>query len=62
MPPRKRTTTVSKSLEATLWEAADKLRGNLEATGYKHVVLGLAFLTYISDASRRTRCGRDASQ
>ncbi len=41
-----------KSLEATLWEAeaADKLRGNLEAAEYKHVVLGLVFLKYVSDA------------
>jgi type I restriction enzyme M protein len=30
--------------EATLWAAADKLRGNLDAAEYKHVVLGLIFL------------------
>src|SRR5438132_9327836 len=36
--------------EATLWLAADKLRGNLEAAEYKHVVLGLVFLKYVSDA------------
>jgi len=36
--------------EATLWAAADKLRGNLDAAEYKHVVLGLIFLKYISDA------------
>ena len=30
----------AKSLEVTLWESADKLRGNLEASEYKHVVLG----------------------
>ncbi len=40
----------TKSLEATLWEAADKMRGNLEAAEYKHVVLGLVFLKYVSDA------------
>ena len=39
-----------RKLEATLWEAADKLRGNLEASEYKHVVLGLVFLKYVSDA------------
>src|SRR5207253_2522875 len=39
-----------KSLEQTLWDAADKLRGNLEAAEYKHVVLGLVFLKYVSDA------------
>jgi type I restriction-modification system DNA methylase subunit len=36
--------------ETTLWAAADKLRGNLDAAEYKHVVLGLIFLKYISDA------------
>ncbi|TKC97995.1 type I restriction-modification system subunit M [Polyangium fumosum] len=36
--------------KATLWAAADKLRNNLDAAEYKHVVLGLIFLKYISDA------------
>src|SRR2546428_2718118 len=36
--------------ETILWEAADKLRGNMDAAEYKHVVLGLIFLKYISDA------------
>lgn len=36
--------------EATLWAAADKLRGNLDSAEYKHVVLGLIFLKYVSDA------------
>jgi type I restriction enzyme M protein len=36
--------------EETLWRAADKLRGHLDAAEYKHVVLGLIFLKYISDA------------
>ncbi len=36
--------------EQTLWTAADKLRGHLDAAEYKHVVLGLIFLKYISDA------------
>ena len=36
--------------EATLYQAADKLRNNLDAAEYKHVVLGLIFLKYISDA------------
>src|SRR5712671_827236 len=36
--------------EQTLWATADKLRGNLDAAEYKHVVLGLIFLKYISDA------------
>src|SRR6059036_2604569 len=36
--------------ETVMWQAADKLRGNLDAAEYKHVVLGLIFLKYISDA------------
>ena len=35
--------------EETLWKAADKLRGSMDAAEYKHVVLGLIFLKYISD-------------
>lgn len=37
-------------LEKTLWAAADKLRNSMDAAEYKHVVLGLIFLKYISDA------------
>lgn len=37
-------------LEKKLWIAADKLRSNLDAAVYKHVVLGLIFLKYVSDA------------
>ena len=36
--------------ENKLWEMADKLRGNIESSEYKHVVLGLVFLKYISDS------------
>lgn len=36
--------------EEKLWAAADKLRSNMDASEYKHVVLGLIFLKYISDA------------
>ena len=45
------------SFEATLWAAADKLRGNMDAAEYKHVALGLIFLKYISDrfAERRAQ-------
>lgn len=39
-----------KDIEKTLWAAADKLRSNMDAAEYKHVVLGLIFLKYISDA------------
>ncbi len=41
--------------EAILWKAADKLRSNMDAGEYKHVVLGLIFLKYISDAFETRR-------
>ena len=37
--------------EADMFKAADKLRGNMEPSDYKHVALGLIFLKYISDGS-----------
>lgn len=37
-------------IETALWAAADKLRGVMDAAEYKHVVLGLVFLKYVSDA------------
>lgn len=40
----------SSRLEAKLWAAADALRNNMDAAEYKHVLLGLIFLKYISDA------------
>jgi len=40
----------NKELERTLWATADKLRSNMDAAEYKHIVLGLIFLKYISDA------------
>jgi len=45
-----KTNNKQESIEATLWQAADKLRKNMDAAEYKHVVLGLIFLKYISDA------------
>jgi type I restriction enzyme M protein len=41
--------------EDKLWKAADKLRSNMDAAEYKHVVLGLLFLKYISDAFSEVR-------
>jgi len=41
--------------EAKLWAAADTLRGSMDAAEYKHVVLGLIFLKYISDAFEEHR-------
>ena len=43
-------TVMIKDLEKTLWAAADKLRNNMDAAEYKHIVLGLIFLKYISDS------------
>ena len=47
-----KTTTGSGDLgcEADLFKAADKLRGNMEPSDYKHVALGLIFLKHISDS------------
>ena len=44
------TTSATIGFEAKLWQAADALRNNMDAAEYKHVVLGLIFLKYISDA------------
>jgi type I restriction enzyme M protein len=42
-------------IEQTLWSTADALRGVMDASEYKHIVLGLIFLKYISDAFEETR-------
>ncbi len=39
-----------KPFEQMLWQAADKLRKNIDAAEYKHYILGLLFLKYVSDA------------
>lgn len=54
MPPKKNTKQkngngATLGIENELWDAADKLRGQLDAAEYKSVVLGLIFLKYISD-------------
>jgi type I restriction enzyme M protein len=49
-PPNAKNGAGDLGFEAKLWTAADKLRGNLDASEYKNVVLGLIFLKYISDA------------
>ena len=41
---------MNQDLKKTLWAAADKLRASMDAAEYKHIVLGLIFLKYISDA------------
>lgn len=55
MPRRQKAETKNSSsarlgFEETLWKAADEQRGHMDAADYKHVVLGLIFLKYISDA------------
>ncbi len=57
MPPRKKASKEKKTtsgaivgFEQKLWQAADTLRGSMDAAEYKHTVLGLIFLKYISDA------------
>ncbi|WP_435773207.1 type I restriction-modification system subunit M [Nesterenkonia sp. CF4.4] len=44
-----------KELKDTLWKAADKLRGSMDASQYKDVILGLVFLKYVSDAFEERR-------
>lgn len=46
----KQKATTEEPLEKQLWKTADKLRKNIDAAEYKHIVLGLIFLKYISDA------------
>ena len=43
-------TAANLGFEARMWAAADTLRGSMDASEYKHVVLGLIFLKYISDS------------
>lgn len=50
-----RTASTPKELKDTLWKAADKLRGSMDASQYKDVVLGLVFLKYVSDAFEERR-------
>ena len=49
MPRKKQENTAEIGFEQQIWSAADKLRGNIDASEYKNVVLGLIFLKYISD-------------
>ncbi|TQL47159.1 type I restriction enzyme M protein [Homoserinimonas aerilata] len=60
MPPRTKAKTdaapsTMKELKDTLWKAADKLRGSMDASQYKDVILGLVFLKYVSDAFEERR-------
>jgi type I restriction enzyme M protein len=55
--------TANLGFEQKLWLAADKLRGNMDASEYKHVILGLVFLKYISDSfeSRRQWIAKESA-
>ena len=46
---------ITKSIEESLWQACDKLRGSVESSEYKHVVLGLIFLKFASDKFEERR-------
>lgn len=48
--------------EAKLWQMADKLRNNMDAAEYKHVVLGLIFLKYISDSFEERHAALEADR
>jgi len=58
----KSTNGATLGFEPKLWQAADKLRNNMDAAEYKHVVLGLIFLKYISDAFEEQRAKLEAEQ
>lgn len=57
-----RQSTAPLDFEAELWRTADALRGSMDAAEYKHVVLGLIFLKYISDAFEEYRVELVAEQ
>ncbi|MFZ0500478.1 MAG: type I restriction-modification system subunit M N-terminal domain-containing protein [Steroidobacteraceae bacterium] len=59
---KKADTTANLGFEAKLWAAADALRNNMDAAEYKHVVLGLIFLKYISDAFEAKHAELEAQQ
>ena len=46
----KKSDTNKSDFKETLWKSADKLRNQMDAAEYKHIVLGLIFLKYISDS------------
>jgi type I restriction enzyme M protein len=58
MPPKLKVDlapSTMKELKDTLWKAADKLRGSMDASQYKDVILGLVFVKYVSDAFEERR-------
>ena len=61
-PSKKNDSSANLGFEAKLWLTADKLRNNMDAAEYKHVVLGLIFLKYISDTFEEHRAKLLAGQ
>jgi type I restriction enzyme M protein len=55
-------TSANVGYEAELWQMADALRGSMDAAEYKHVVLGLIFLKYISDAFEEQHARLDSER
>ena len=64
MAKSKKNNNTEEPIKKQLWKAADKLRKNIDAAEYKHIVLGLIFLKYISDAfeERYALIQQDVSQ
>lgn len=59
---QRKTSGANIGYEAQLWKMADALRGSMDAAEYKHVVLGLIFLKYISDAFEEHRARLEAER
>lgn len=59
-PAKLQPATSLATMEKTLWATADKLRANMDAAEYKHIVLGLIFLKYISDSFAGRRAELEA--
>ena len=55
MAKKKRTSKKDKSFEESLWDSANRLRGSVESSEYKHVVLSLIFLKFVSDKFEERR-------
>src|SRR5438093_9706240 len=58
----KNETAANVGYESQLWQMADALRGSMDAAEYKHAVLGLIFLKYISDAFEEQHARLDAEK
>lgn len=55
MAKKKEVSTNEKTMEASLWDTANKLRGSVESSEYKHVVLSLIFLKFVSEKFEHRR-------